>query len=74
MPDPICRSRFINAGMAAPFCTAPRRNQGFVDHRFYRFRHDAARQLRRFRSVFRDQVDIQSLSSDLVVVARGALD
>jgi hypothetical protein len=42
--------------------------QGFIDHRFYRRKYNAAETLREFSTRLRDQVDLDSLSSELVGV------
>ena len=54
--------------VAALFGPARRRIQGFIDRRFYRRKYDAARTLETFNAKLREQVDLDSLSGELVGV------
>jgi hypothetical protein len=45
-----------------------------VDRRFHRSRYDAARTVKAYSARLRDQVDLQSLTSDVVAVARSTLE
>src|SRR5215212_12202773 len=47
---------------------ARRRVQAVVDRRFNRRRHDAARMIEGFRARLRDQVDLDTLTADLLGV------
>ncbi|MDF2745008.1 MAG: putative two-component system sensor kinase [Actinomycetia bacterium] len=55
--------------MAAVFQPARRRVQQAVDRRFNRRRHDAARVIEGFGSHLRDQVDLDTLTSEVLAVA-----
>jgi hypothetical protein len=54
--------------VAALFQPARRRVQAVVDQRFNRRRHDAARIIEGFGAHLRDQVDLDTLTTDLLVV------
>ena len=54
--------------VAALFRPLRTRVQSFIDHRFYRRRYDAAETLGEFSTRLRDQVDLDSLSTELVSV------
>ena len=55
--------------VAGLFQPARRRVQAAVDRRFNRRRHDAARIIEGFGSHLRDQVDLDTLTSEVLAVA-----
>lgn len=59
--------------VAALFQPARRRIQSLVDRRFYRSRYDGTRTVEAFQARLRDQVDIQSLRTDLAATVHSAL-
>jgi hypothetical protein len=56
--------------IAALFNPLRRRNQSFIDHRFYRRKYDARKTLEEFSARLREETDLDSLSEDLVGVVR----
>jgi hypothetical protein len=59
--------------IAALFGPLRRRIQGFIDHRFYRRKYDAAQVLAAFNVRLRDEVDLDALRGDLVGVVDDAM-
>lgn len=49
------------------------RLQAFIDHRFYRRKYDAAETLQEFTTSLRDEVDLESLSRELVGVVSSTM-
>ena len=56
--------------IAALFNPLRRRNQSFIDRRFYRRKYDARRTLEEFGARLREETNLDSLSEDLVGVVR----
>jgi hypothetical protein len=59
--------------VAAMFRPALARVQAFIDRRFYRARYDAARTVEAFSARLRDEVDIDSLTDDLLGVVQESM-
>ena len=56
--------------IAALFSPLRRRNQSFIDRRFYRSKYDATKTLEAFSAKLRNETDLNALNDDLVGVVR----
>ena len=59
--------------VAALFRPARARIQSFIDRRFYRRKYDATRTVEEFSERLRAQVDLEELTSELVIMVRGTI-
>jgi hypothetical protein len=59
--------------IAAVFAPLRRRIQAIIDRRFYRRKYDAAKMLSNFNTRLRDEIDLGTLSDDLVGVVKDTM-
>jgi hypothetical protein len=59
--------------IAALFRPLRARVQAFIDRRFYRYKYDMGRTLQDFSTRMRDQLDLDTLNTELVAVVRQTL-
>jgi hypothetical protein len=57
-------------GVAGLFRPARAKIQAFIDRRFYRSKYDAQRALADFSAKMREQIDLDSLTSEMAAVIR----